>query len=271
MKAKLPLSRDYVEFVTELKRRIVSARLHAARAVNRDVILLYWDIGKRIVEKQDQLGWGESVVEALSVDLQKGFPGVGGFSARNLRSMKQFYVAYSDPAIWLQAAAKLPKRAQRGRGVIWLQTAAKIGRTTGGSTAPGEFLRQSVADIPWGHHLQILNRVRAPAARLYYLRATANFGWTRSVLLNQIKAKAYERSLRSGKAHNFAVALPKHLAEQAEEALKSSYNLEFLGIRREVRELELEDRLIEQSDDFLMLHHLRPPNPRPEGEGRVRV
>ena len=252
MKAKLPLSREYVEFVTELKRRIVSARLHATRAVNRDVILLYWDIGKRIVEKQEQLGWGESVVEALSVDLQKAFPGVSGFSARNLRSMKQFYAAYSDPAIWLQVAAKLPKRTEPGRDVIWPQAAAKIGRTTGGSTAPGEFLRQAVAEIPWGHHLQILNKVQAPAARLYYLRATANFGWTRNVLLNQIKAKAYERSLKAGKAHNFAVALPKHLAEQAEEALKSSYNLDFLGIAGAVRERKLEARLIERLREFIL-------------------
>jgi hypothetical protein len=78
MKAKLPLGRDYVEFVTGLKQRIVSARLHAARAVNRDLILLYWDIGKGIVEKQGAMGWGDSVVEALADDLQRAFPGTSG-------------------------------------------------------------------------------------------------------------------------------------------------------------------------------------------------
>lgn len=252
MKTKLPLNREYVEFVTELKQRIASARLHAARAVNQELILLYWDIGQAIVERQEHLGWGESVVEALSADLQKSFPGVSGFSARNLRSMKQFYAAYSDPAIWLQVVAKLPKETERRIGEIWPQAAAKMGKATSASATPREFLRQVVAEIPWGHHLQILNKVEAPAARLYYLRAAAKLGWSRNVLLNQIKAKAYERSLAEGKTHNFPAVLPEYLAEQAEEALKSSYNLEFLGIRHELKERELEDRLIERLRDFIL-------------------
>ena len=100
--------------------------------------------------------------------------------------------------------------------------------------------------------MTILNKVTDPAARLYYLRATAQFGWSRNVLLNQIKAGAYERTLAEGKTHNFPAVLPEYLAEQAEEALKSSYNLEFLGIRREVKERELEDRLIERLKEFIL-------------------
>jgi predicted nuclease of restriction endonuclease-like (RecB) superfamily len=98
----------------------------------------------------------------------------------------------------------------------------------------------------------LLNKVKDPAARLYYLRATAQLGWSRNVLLNQIKAGAYERSLKEGKTHNFPAVLPEYLAEQAAEALKSSYNLEFLGIRRAVKERELEDRLIERLRDFIL-------------------
>ena len=107
-----------------------------------------------------------------------------------------------------------------------------------------EFLQQLVAEIPWGHNLLILNKMTDPAARLYYLRATARFGWSRNVLLNQIKANAYERAVTEKKTHNFPLALPEYLVEQADEMIKSSYNLEFLGIRREVKERELEDRLI---------------------------
>jgi predicted nuclease of restriction endonuclease-like (RecB) superfamily len=231
MKTKLPLNREYAEFVTELKQRIASARLHAARAVNQDLILLYWDIGKGIVEKQKLLGWGESVVEALSGDLQKSFPGVSGFSARNLRSMKQFYAAYSDPAIWPQAVAKLSEGAEREIREIWPQAVANSESTTGASAAAGDFLRQLVAEIPWGQHLRILNKLEAPAARLYYLRATAKLGWSRNVLLNQIKARAFERSLAEGKTHNFPAVLPEYLAEQAEEALKVRPR-EFAGQRR---------------------------------------
>lgn len=115
-----------------------------------------------------------------------------------------------------------------------------------------ELIRKAVEEIPWGHHLLILNKIQKPAVRFYYLRATARFGWSRNVLLNQIKAGAYERSLKEGKAHNFPAALPEQLAEQAEEALKSSYNLEFLGLGRVVKERELEDRLIDRLRDFIL-------------------
>ena len=104
----------------------------------------------------------------------------------------------------------------------------------------------------WGHHLLILDKLTDPAARLYYLRATARFGWSRNVLLNQIKAGAYERAVTEKKTHNFPLALPEHLAEQADEMMKSSYNLEFLGIRRAVKERELEDRLISRLQAFLL-------------------
>ena len=91
-------------------------------------------------------------------------------------------------------------------------------------------LPQLVTEVPWGHHRFLLDKVTEPAARLYYLRATAQFGWSRNVLLNQIKAGAYERAVIEKKTNNFPLALPEHLAEQAEEVMKSSYSLEFLGI-----------------------------------------
>jgi predicted nuclease of restriction endonuclease-like (RecB) superfamily len=252
--SKALLPSDYADFLTDLKARIASARLSAARAVNRDLILLYWDIGGAIVEKQRQLGWGESVVEMLAQDLRAAFPDTTGFSARNLRSMKQFHSAYSDPAIWLQVAAKLPDRAGGGAGEIWPQAVANIGKRAlaVGASVPDDFLRQLVAEIPWGHHLLILNKVEGPAGRLYYLRSTARFGWSRNVLLNQIKAGAYERALREKKTHNFPLALPEHFAEQADEMLKSRYSLEFLGIGRPVSERELEDRLIGRLQAFLL-------------------
>jgi predicted nuclease of restriction endonuclease-like (RecB) superfamily len=121
-----------------------------------------------------------------------------------------------------------------------------------GSAAPADFLRQLVAEVPWGHHVELLKKIKAPAARLYYLRATAQLGWSRNVLLNQIKAGAYERAVAEKKTHNFELALPEYLAEQADEMLKSSYNLEFLGIRRAVKERELEDRLTARLQQFIL-------------------
>jgi len=219
---------DYLKLVGELKDRIAAARSAASRSVNRELILLYWDIGRAIVERQRRLGWGESVVEALARDLRDAFPCTAGFSARNLRDMKRFFRAYSEGDFWRQAVAKSAGAGQHEH-------------------RPPDVL----VEVPWGHHLLILNKVTAVNGRLFYLRGSSDFGWTRSVLLNQIKANAYERS-RSGKAHNFPVALPHDLAQQAEEALKSSYNLEFLGIGRAVRERELEARLIDRLRDFIL-------------------
>ena len=114
------------------------------------------------------------------------------------------------------------------------------------------FLRQLVAEIPWGQNLLILNKLSDPLARLWYLQATARLGWSRKVLLNQIKAGAYERAATEKKSHNFDLALPEHFAEQADEMLKSSYSLDFLGLRQAVKERELEDRLISRLQAFLL-------------------
>lgn len=223
---------EYRAFVTTLKTRVTTARLSAARAVNRDLILLYWDIGRALEEKQQSLGWGKAVVEQLARDLREAFPGMRGFSAQNLWRMQQLFVTHTAPDFLSQVVREL-----------------------GGKDDP-EKLSQAVRDwvsvVPWGHHANILAKLTAPAARLYYLRATARFGWSRRVLLNQIKAGAYERSLKDGKSHNFPAALPEHLAEQAEDALKSSYNLEFLGLGRAVKERELEDRLVGRLRDFIL-------------------
>jgi predicted nuclease of restriction endonuclease-like (RecB) superfamily len=162
--------------------------------------------------------------------------------------MRRLYLTYTDPAILRQAVAEFgrPKAPTTQRHVAGSSSSLPARVKT------AELLRHYVADVPWGHHLVILNKVETPAARLYYLRATTQLGWSRNVLLNQIKARAYERSLTEGKTHNFPAALPTYLAEQAEEVLKSSYNLEFLGIGRAVQERELEHRLLERVRDFIL-------------------
>lgn len=234
-------SADYATWLGGLKSRIRSARISAARAVNRELILLYWDIGRGIVEKQEDLGWGKSVVEQLSLDLKSEFPGMKGFSANNLWLMRQFYSEYSSPAFLEQLVQEMQSQRLESpeadvRETVFLE----------------QLVQEILSPVPWGHLVEIVKKVKVPRERLYYLRATAQFGWTRNVLLNQIKAGAYEHSLAEGKLHNFPAALPEHLAEQAEEALKSSYNLEFLGIGREIKERELEDKLIEQLKNFIL-------------------
>ena len=235
---------DYPAFLAALKERVLHARTSAVRAVNRELILLYWDIGRSIVEKQQAVGWGEAVVVRLAADLRAAFPDMTGFSARNLRDMKRLWQAYGATEFWRQPVAKLADSSNAPP--IWRQPVAKL------KAEPQEMVRGLVAEVPWGHHLLILNKLTDPAARLYYLRATAQFGWSRNVLLNQVKAGAYERAVTEKKSHNFPLALPEHLAEQADEMMKSRYNLEFLGIGRAAKERELESRLIERLQQFIL-------------------
>ena len=249
-----PTAPDYAHFLTEVKGRIQSARLEAGRAVNRELVMLYWDIGRGIVEKQQTAGWGEAVVERLAADLRAEFPNMRGFSGRNVWDMKRLYLAWSEPEFLQQAVAEL--RRKPGLSGFLPQAVAEMGRAEILKQPAEETLshavRELVAAVPWGHHRFILDKLTAPAARIYYLRGTAQFGWSRSVLLNQIKGQAYERAVREKKTHNFELALPEHFAEQADEMLKSRYNLEFLGIAKPIKERELEERLISRLQQFLL-------------------
>jgi predicted nuclease of restriction endonuclease-like (RecB) superfamily len=225
-------SRDYARFLAVLKDRIRGARSSAARAVNHELISLYWDIGKAVAEKRASAGWGDAVVEELSRDLIREFPGTRGFSSQNLWRMQQFYLAHSSREFLSHAVRELGIK-RRGDKL-------------------SQAVRELLATIPWGHHANALAKVADPAARFYYLRAAAQFGWSRDVLLNQIKAHAYERAVREKKSHNFTLALPESLAKQADEILKSRYNLEFLGIGDAMRERQLEDRLIDALQAFIL-------------------
>lgn len=224
---------DYPAFLAALKERILHSRITASRAVSHELILLYWDIGRGIVEKQQNAGWGDGVVERLSFDLLAEFPGMRGFSIANLWRMKQIYLDYTSPEFLSQAVREL-----------------KIGKSD--QEKLSQAVRELVASIPWGHHANSLAKLTDPAARIYYIRATAQLGWSRNVLLNQIKAGAYERAVKEKKTHNFALALPEHFAEQADEMMKSRYNLEFLGINRAVKERELENRIISHLQHFIL-------------------
>lgn len=256
MKNSLVNHKEYIELLSGIKARIQSARIAASRSVNKELILLYWDIGRSIVERQKDEGWGKSVVEQLSRDIQKEFPGTTGYSPRNIWDMRRLYEEYSNPEFLQQAVAELEAQTKKGGFVKNnfdknIPTLAQPVREIDDESKM-EIMRRLVAEISWGHNLLILQKTETVQERIYYLLASAFFGWSRSVLLNQIKAQAYERTILDGKAHNFNAVMPAYLAEQADEAMKSSYNLEFLGIKELVKERKLEKRLIENLKDFIM-------------------
>lgn len=150
-------------------------------------------------------------LNSLSLDLTGEYENFKGFSKDNLWRMRMFYLGYQD----------------------------------------NSKLAQLVPEIPWGHNILILQKVKNNKEREYYVQSCIQFGWSRNVLLNQIKADAYAVSLEQ-KTHNFPKTLPKHLAEQADESIKSAYNLDFLGITKPVLERELEKRLLEKIKHFIL-------------------
>ena len=154
-KNSLGKPQDYPGLLTEIKERIRSAQYEALKAVNKELVGLYWDIGRMIVERQDAEGWGKAVVEQLAADLRTEFPGVGGFSSSNLWRMKAFFKAYTG----LEKLAPL------------------------------------VREIGWSHNLAILERCKDPLEREFYLRMTRKFGWSKNVLIHQIDNQSYEKSL----------------------------------------------------------------------------
>ncbi|HKP53980.1 MAG TPA: DUF1016 N-terminal domain-containing protein [Chloroflexia bacterium] len=149
-------SDEYKVVLQTLKERVAQAQLAALKAVNKELIGLYWDIGHIIVEQQDALGWGENmaVIGQLAHDLQSEFPGVRGFSTRNLRYMRSFYLTYKDQ--------------------------------------PN--LQALLANLSWTHHIVILV-CKSPQEQEFYLKMAAKHGWSYRVLSHQVDSKAYERWL----------------------------------------------------------------------------
>jgi len=151
-----PMPHDYPSLLAEIKERIRSAQYDALRAVDKELVALYWDLGRVICKRQaGGTSWGKAVVERLAADLRVEFPGVGGFSASNLWRMKSFYETY----------------------------------------ASSEKLAPLVREIAWSHNLVILERCTDPLEREFYVRMTKKFGWTKSVLIHQIENQSYEKTL----------------------------------------------------------------------------
>lgn len=190
--------KDYPALLAEVKARIQSAQYAALRAVNKELVGLYWDIGRLIVERQQIEGWGKGVVEQLSTDLRAAFPGVGGFSAQNLWYMRQLFQEYSAE----------PK------------------------------LQPLVGEIAWSHNLVILSRCKDAQEREFYLRMTRKFGWSKSVLIHQIDNQSYEKSLLGQTNFNKTLTPALRAQAKLAVKDEYSFDLLELGEQHSERELE---------------------------------
>ena len=221
------------------------------------MLLLYWYLGKQIIQKVDVEGWGAKVILQLAKDLQKPFPDMQGFSARNLRYMRQFANAYPDLLIGQQAAAKLQaeKKNPGKRGNRALQPH----KTTIGQQAAARFNNKqwflsnpSLVSIPWGHHMYLLDKIADKEARLWYIQKTIEHNWSRAVLQYQVQTDLFQRQKKNKKHSNFHLTLPKPQSDLANQVLKDPYIFNFLEFGEKMTEHELETQLINHIQEFLI-------------------
>jgi len=242
------LNDNYHSFVEEIVSMIHSHQIVAVRSVQNISNQLYWNMGEHILAKQAEYGWGQSVIDNLSRDLGARFGDDSiSYSKRNLQFMRQLVLEYSNVK---QSASHLESAGFE----IVSQTGSHLEPVNVKQIASHlkTDIKQLVFQVPWWHNILILQKVKDPKARIFYLQTTIKNQYTRAVLEHQIKAEAYEHYLANPAQHNFGVALPEHMLEQAQESIKSNYSLDFLEINKPMKERELERAMVENIKRFML-------------------
>ncbi len=210
---KTKLNKEYYSWLEQIKKQIYYMQIKTITFVNSELLTLYWNIGKEIVEKQKEYNWGEKFLFNFSKDLLKEFPNMKGFSVRNLKYIRQWYKFYNDNQIGQQAVAQLKS-------------------------------------IPWGHNLVIVTKCKKIEEALFYISKTIEYSWSRVILVHQIETGLYKRQGKS--ITNFKKVLPKPHSKLAQQTFKDPYIFDFLNIRKEVEEKNLENQLIKNITKFLL-------------------
>jgi predicted nuclease of restriction endonuclease-like (RecB) superfamily len=201
----------YAQWLTELKSRIHVAQQRAVLAVNRELVLLYWQMGRDILQRQAQQGWGAKVIERLAHDLRVEFPQMKGFSRANLLYMRAFAQAWPQEEVIVQ---------------------------------------QAVGQLPWGHNLLLLAKLKDPLMRMNYAQRAIEHGWSRNVLGVHIETRRLEREGQA--VTNFAERLPAAGSDLAQQSLKDPYVFDFLSIGKDADERAIETALVQHISSFLL-------------------
>jgi predicted nuclease of restriction endonuclease-like (RecB) superfamily/cell fate (sporulation/competence/biofilm development) regulator YmcA (YheA/YmcA/DUF963 family) len=238
---------NYHIILSSLKEKIRLARQKTILAVNHELLKVYWEIGYTILQQQKEEGWGKKIISRLAKDLKSEFPDMKGLSERNLVYMQTFagtwpYYPFSQPPV-----AQLPGGVKKKKNAITQPLAAEL---QGPGKESHAIVQALLAQIPWTHHTIILDKVKAEKERLFYIKKTAENGWSKSVLAMQIDSQLH---LRQGNAiTNFENTLPKAQSDLARETLKNPYLFDFLGLTDEIQERELEKALIQHIKKFML-------------------
>ncbi|OGB83891.1 hypothetical protein A3F66_02760 [candidate division TM6 bacterium RIFCSPHIGHO2_12_FULL_32_22] len=209
------ISKEYIKTLSDIKEQIKKAQVKATLAANKELLKLYWSIGKVINEKQSEYGWGSKFIDDLSKDLQNSFPGSGGFSRSNLFRMKVFYKEYEKVA---QAARQLDNLV--------------------------------IFSIPWFHNVTLIQKLKNNKERLWYAQKAIENGWSRSMLETWLESDLYHRE---GKAiTNFKKSLPAPHSDMAQQSFKDPYIFDFLTLHEQHLEQDVEQGLIDNVQKLLL-------------------
>jgi len=204
------MSNSYLDFIDNIKSEIERQRLSVVLTANTSMICLYWHIGKSILTKQAEEGWGSKVIDRISRDLKDAFPDMSGFSPRNIKYMRKFAEVWSD----------------------------------------FEFVQRTVAQIPWRSNIVLMDKLSNQDERIWYAQKTLENGWSRDVLALQVESRLIDRSGKS--VNNFEIALPPADSDMANQIFKDPYLFDFLGTDIPRREVEIEKKLTEHIQQFLL-------------------
>jgi predicted nuclease of restriction endonuclease-like (RecB) superfamily len=229
-------TQEYKNWIQELKQKFQSSQIKASIAVNSTLLEFYWNLGNDIVDKQKSSVRGSGFLKQLSKDLSSEFPTVKGFSYRNLKYVRQWFIFYSK-----NGTSRATIAEQKGKQLV-----AQLENETLMEKQVVSLLFQ----IPWGHNIVIIQKCKDVEEALFYVNNTIKNGISRSVLIHQIESKLYERQAKA--ITNFSDTLPPSQSDLAKELLKDPYNFDFLTLTQDYNERELEDALCENITKFLL-------------------
>lgn len=222
---------QYDTLLSDISHQILQSRYRAARLVNRELLLLYFAVGKRLSEKIASEKWGTKVVDQLSADLQKQLPGLRGFSASNLKNMRQFAQVYNQLGFEVSPIAQIP-----------------IGQLPTGQLDGNAF--DVFLGVSFTHHILLLNRCVDWDERWFYMQKTVDRQWTVEMLDWQIKAKAYQKRDQT-LPNNFAQTLPETIRDTALQAFKDEYLLDFINVEAD-DERVVEKGIVQNIREFIL-------------------
>lgn len=210
---------QYGNLLNEIKSRIRQAQVKATFSANEEMIRMYFDVGRMILEKQQKEGWGSAVIPQLAKDIRNELPEQKGFSERNIGYMIRFAREYENNSILQQAVAKLSDS-----DLLW--------------------------NIPWGHHALLMEKIKDKTIRFWYMEQTIQNGWSRDILGLMIKNNAHNRQGKS--VTNFNQTLPDMQSDLVRQTLKDPYIFDFLTLTEPFQERELETGLVKHLEKFLI-------------------